>query len=161
MAVCWAAAPPPPCRRNGGARHHPDRSSGVNLYPFEATVARGGSYTDHVETIDIGGPAMIRAASKTHERIAVVVDVEDYDALLAELDANAGSTTALFRRKLAATAFARTAAYDAAIAGWLNREVEDTAPRRFVLAGAAPREMRYGENPHQARPMRRRSGAPA
>ncbi len=121
----------------------------VNLYPFEETVARGGSYTDHVETIDIGGPAMIRAASKTHERIAVVVDVEDYDGLLAELDANGGATSALFRRKLAATAFARTAAYDAAIAGWLNREVEDTSPRRFVMAGSAPREMRYGENPHQ------------
>ncbi len=121
----------------------------VNLYPFEATRARGAGWEESVENIDIGGPAMIRAASKNHDFVTVVVDVEDYAAVLDEMRANAGATSLGLRRRLAATAYARTAAYDAAIAGWLAKELDDPFPRRFTLAGSAPQILRYGENPHQ------------
>ena len=121
----------------------------VNLYPFEATRARGADWDESVENIDIGGPAMIRAASKNHDFVTVVVDIEDYDAVLDEMRANDGATSLALRRKLAATAYARTAAYDAAIAGWLAGELGDGFPRRFTLAGSAPQVLRYGENPHQ------------
>ena len=87
----------------------------VNLYPFEATVAKGAAYEDCIENIDIGGPAMIRAAAKNHDDVAVVVDVEDYDVILGELAANNGATRLATRRKLAQKAYSRTAAYDAAI----------------------------------------------
>src|SRR5476651_985353 len=95
----------------------------VNLYPFEETVAKGASLDDCIENIDIGGPAMIRAAAKNHADVAVIVDVEDYPALLAEMRAHEGSTRPSFRRAMAAKAFARTAAYDAAISNWMAREV--------------------------------------
>ncbi len=121
----------------------------VNLYPFEATRARRAGWEESVENIDIGGPAMIRAASKNHDFVTVVVDVEDYAAVLEELRANDGATTLGLRRRLAATAYARTAAYDAAIAGWLAKELDDPFPRRFTLSGSAPQILRYGENPHQ------------
>ena len=121
----------------------------VNLYPFEATRARGAGYDESVENIDIGGPAMIRAASKNHDFVTVIVDVEDYAPVLEEMRANEGATTLALRRKLAATAYGRTAAYDAAISGWLAGEVGDVFPRRFTLAGSAPQVLRYGENPHQ------------
>ena len=121
----------------------------VNLYPFEDTRARGAGWDDSVENIDIGGPAMIRAASKNHDFVTVVVDVEDYEPVLDELRANGGKTGLALRRTLAATAYARTAAYDAAIAGWLAGELGDTFPRRITFSGAAPRVLRYGENPHQ------------
>src|SRR6056297_4318374 len=85
----------------------------VNLYPFEETVAKGADYDTCIENIDIGGPAMIRAAAKNHAFVNVVVDVEDYDALLAELDTNDGRTTYAFRQNLALNAYARTGAYDA------------------------------------------------
>ena len=118
----------------------------VNLYPFEDTRARGAGWDDSVENIDIGGPAMIRAASKNHDFVTVVVDVEDYEPVLDELRANGGKTGLALRRTLAATAYARTAAYDAAIAGWLAGELGDTFPRRITFSGAAPRVLRYGEN---------------
>ncbi|WP_420563406.1 bifunctional phosphoribosylaminoimidazolecarboxamide formyltransferase/IMP cyclohydrolase [Thalassobaculum sp.] len=121
----------------------------VNLYPFEATRARGAGYDESVENIDIGGPAMIRAASKNHDFVTVIVDVEDYAPVLEEMRANEGATTLALRRKLAATAYGRTAAYDAAISGWLAGEVGEVFPRRFTLAGSAPQVLRYGENPHQ------------
>ena len=121
----------------------------VNLYPFEATRARGAGYDESVENIDIGGPAMIRAASKNHDFVTVIVDVEDYAPVLDEMRANNGATSMVLRRKLAATAYGRTAAYDAAISGWLAGEVGETFPRRFTLAGSAPQVLRYGENPHQ------------
>ncbi|MEQ8394142.1 bifunctional phosphoribosylaminoimidazolecarboxamide formyltransferase/IMP cyclohydrolase [Thalassobaculum sp.] len=121
----------------------------VNLYPFEATRARGAGWDESVENIDIGGPAMIRAASKNHDFVTVVVDTEDYAAVLEEMRANQGSTSRALRRRLAATAYARTAAYDSAIAGWLANELDDPFPRRFTLAGSAPQVLRYGENPHQ------------
>jgi phosphoribosylaminoimidazolecarboxamide formyltransferase/IMP cyclohydrolase len=122
----------------------------VNLYPFEATVARGGSYADCVENIDIGGPAMIRAAAKNHKFVNVVVDPQDYPALLAELTKHDGATSYAFRQKLALTAYSRTAAYDAAVSGWLAGALKDPAPRRRSFAGSLVQGLRYGENPHQA-----------
>jgi len=121
----------------------------VNLYPFEATVAKGAAYEDCIENIDIGGPAMIRAAAKNHGGVAVVVDTEDYDALLAEMDANAGATGLAFRQKLAMTAYGRTAAYDAAVSNWFATALNETAPRRRTVAGRLVQSLRYGENPHQ------------
>ena len=121
----------------------------VNLYPFEATVAKGADYATAVENIDIGGPAMIRAAAKNHGFVTVVVDPADYGALLAELDANRDSTTLAFRQGLAQTAYARTAAYDAAVSNWMASAIGQEAPRRRVFAGTLVQTLRYGENPHQ------------
>jgi phosphoribosylaminoimidazolecarboxamide formyltransferase/IMP cyclohydrolase len=121
----------------------------VNLYPFEETVAAGKAYGDCVENIDIGGPAMIRAAAKNHGDVAVVVDVADYDAVIAELDAHGGSVTLGLRRRLAQKAYARTASYDAAISNWLVGELGETTPRFRALGGTLAEAMRYGENPHQ------------
>ena len=101
----------------------------VNLYPFEATVAQGADFDTCIENIDIGGPAMIRAAAKNHADVAVVVDVADYPPMLAELDAQAGATTLSLRRRLAQKAYARTAAYDAAISNWFAGAIGETAPR--------------------------------
>ena len=120
----------------------------VSLYPFEATVARGASPDDCIENIDIGGPAMIRAAAKNHADVAVVVDPEDYAAVLAELEAHGGTTLAL-RRRLAAEAYARTAAYDAAVSRWMADYAGLETPRRRAMAGVLRQPMRYGENPHQ------------
>ncbi len=122
----------------------------VNLYPFEATVAQGGSHALVVENIDIGGPAMIRAAAKNHAFVAVLVDPEDYAALLAELDGNDGATTRAFRQRLALTAYGRTAAYDAAVSGWMAGVTGEAAPRRRAFAGTLAQALRYGENPHQS-----------
>ncbi|MFT6684262.1 MAG: phosphoribosylaminoimidazolecarboxamide formyltransferase/IMP cyclohydrolase [Loktanella salsilacus] len=121
----------------------------VNLYPFEETVAKGGDYDDCIENIDIGGPAMIRAAAKNHAFVSTVVDVADYDALLAELAAHDGQTTLAFRQKLAQTAYARTGAYDAAVSTWMAGAIELATPRRRAFAGELRQELRYGENPHQ------------
>ena len=121
----------------------------VNLYPFEATVAASADYETCVENIDIGGPAMIRAAAKNHAFVNVVVDPEDYAALLAELDAMDGKTTYAFRQRLAQTAYARTGAYDAAVSTWMAEALDQPAPRRKVVAGALAQTLRYGENPHQ------------
>jgi phosphoribosylaminoimidazolecarboxamide formyltransferase / IMP cyclohydrolase len=121
----------------------------VNLYPFEATVARGAGEAEAVEMIDIGGPAMIRAAAKNHAHVAVLTDPEDYDALLTELDAHGGTTRLDFRRTLAQRAFSRTAAYDAAVSTWMAEAVGEPAPRRRAFAGTLRQTLRYGENPHQ------------
>lgn len=121
----------------------------VNLYPFEETVAKGADYDTCIENIDIGGPAMIRAAAKNHAFVSVVVDVEDYSALLAELDANDGQTTYAFRQRLAQTAYARTGAYDAAVSTWMAEALNEAAPRRRAVAGTLAQTLRYGENPHQ------------
>jgi phosphoribosylaminoimidazolecarboxamide formyltransferase/IMP cyclohydrolase len=120
-----------------------------NLYPFEATIAKGADFDEAIENIDIGGPAMIRAASKNHEWVTVVVDVEDYATVLAEMDANGGATTLGLRRKLAQIAYARTAAYDAAVSNWFAGQLEEKAPRRRAFAGHLRQSLRYGENPHQ------------
>lgn len=120
----------------------------VNLYPFEETVAKGADYDTCIENIDIGGPAMIRAASKNHKFVNVVTDIEDYAPLLAELDANDGKTSYAFRQKLALTAYSRTAAYDAAVSAWMAGALALT-PRRRAVAGTLVQTLRYGENPHQ------------
>jgi phosphoribosylaminoimidazolecarboxamide formyltransferase/IMP cyclohydrolase len=122
----------------------------VNLYPFEATVAAGGGYADCVEQIDIGGPAMLRAAAKNHAFVTVVTDVEDYAPLLAELERTGGATSLAFRKAQALTAYGRTAAYDAAVSGWLAAALGEPAPRRRSFAGTLAETLRYGENPHQA-----------
>ena len=122
----------------------------VNLYPFEATVARGGDFADCIENIDIGGPAMIRAAAKNHNDVAVLVEPSDYAALLDELAAHNGMTTLALRQKLAAKAFARTAAYDAAIGNWFAQALNDTAPDYRAFGGRLIEPLRYGENPHQS-----------
>ncbi|MBR3370547.1 MAG: bifunctional phosphoribosylaminoimidazolecarboxamide formyltransferase/IMP cyclohydrolase [Rhodobacteraceae bacterium] len=121
----------------------------VNLYPFESTVARGASYAEAIENIDIGGPAMIRAAAKNHDFVTVVTDPEDYLPLLSELDAQDGKTRLSFRRKQAQRAYARTAAYDAAVSTWMAGAIDDAAPRRRAFAGTLAQTLRYGENPHQ------------
>ncbi len=122
----------------------------VNLYPFEATVAKGADYDDCIENIDIGGPAMIRAAAKNHGFVNVVVDVEDYQSLLDELDANDGATSLKFRQNLAQIAYARTAAYDAAVSTWMAGAIGQDTPRRRAFAGTLAQGLRYGENPHQS-----------
>jgi phosphoribosylaminoimidazolecarboxamide formyltransferase/IMP cyclohydrolase len=121
----------------------------VNLYPFEATLERGGSFEDCVETIDVGGPAMIRGAAKNFNDVAVIVDSADYDVLLQELDANKGATNLALRQKLAQKAFARTAAYDAAISNWFAATLNETAPKFRAFGGTYAGDLRYGENPHQ------------
>jgi phosphoribosylaminoimidazolecarboxamide formyltransferase/IMP cyclohydrolase len=120
----------------------------VNLYPFEATVAKGGSYDESIENIDIGGPAMIRGAAKNHGDVAVVVDPDDYDALLQELAADGGTTLAT-RKRLAQKAFARTAVYDAAISNWMAEVIGENAPTYRAFGGKLIEALRYGENPHQ------------
>jgi len=122
----------------------------VNLYPFEATVAKGAELAECIETIDIGGPAMIRAAAKNHADVAVVVDPEDYAGVMAELAAHDGATTLALRRTLAAKAYARTAAYDAAISGWFAETLGDPAPPWRTIGGRLVETLRYGENPHQS-----------
>ena len=107
-----------------------------NLYPFEATVAKGAGFDETIENIDIGGPAMTRSAAKNHDWVTVVVDPEDYAAVLAEMDANKGATTLALRRKLAQIAFARTAAYDAAVSNWLARSARERTATRIRRAAA-------------------------
>jgi len=121
----------------------------VNLYPFEATVARGGDFDACVENIDIGGPAMIRAAAKNHAFVAVATDAEDIEAVLREMREQGGVTHAL-RKRLAAKAYARTAAYDAAISQWYAAQLGDAAPPWRAFGGSLKQSLRYGENPHQA-----------
>jgi phosphoribosylaminoimidazolecarboxamide formyltransferase/IMP cyclohydrolase len=120
-----------------------------NLYPFEATLERGGSYEDCVENIDIGGPAMTRAAAKNHAFVTVVVDAGDYDAVIADMKENDGATRPGLRRRLAAKAYARTAAYDSAVSNWLLGEVGETVSDYRAFGGALIQSLRYGENPHQ------------
>ncbi|HEY0418712.1 MAG TPA: bifunctional phosphoribosylaminoimidazolecarboxamide formyltransferase/IMP cyclohydrolase [Acetobacteraceae bacterium] len=120
----------------------------VNLYPFEATVARGAAFADCVENIDIGGPALIRAAAKNHDFVTVLTEPAQYGAVLAEL-AEQGGTSLATRRALAGAAFARTAAYDAAIAGWFAGQRGESFPARLTVSATLRQSLRYGENPHQ------------
>jgi phosphoribosylaminoimidazolecarboxamide formyltransferase/IMP cyclohydrolase len=121
----------------------------VNLYPFEATVAKGAGWDETIENIDIGGPAMIRAAAKNHEDVAVVVDAADYSAVLAAMDAHGGGADLALRKKMAQKAYARTAAYDAAISNWLATAIGVESPDYRAVGGKLSEPMRYGENPHQ------------
>jgi phosphoribosylaminoimidazolecarboxamide formyltransferase / IMP cyclohydrolase len=121
----------------------------IDLYPFESTVASGAAFEAAIENVDIGGPAMIRSAAKNHGHVAVVVDAGGLELVLAALSAN-GATSLDLRKRLAARAFARTAAYDAAVSGWFADQVGDAAPARKTLSGTLAQTLRYGENPHQA-----------
>ena len=121
----------------------------VNLYPFEETVAKGAPYAEVIENIDIGGPAMIRSAAKNHGFVNVVVDVEDYAAVLEEMKAHGGATGYALRQRLAQTAYARTAAYDTAVSSWMAQQTKET-PRRRSFTGMLRQTLRYGENPHQS-----------
>jgi phosphoribosylaminoimidazolecarboxamide formyltransferase/IMP cyclohydrolase len=120
----------------------------VNLYPFEATVAKGAGFDDCIENIDIGGPAMIRSAAKNHAGVVVLTEPAHFAEIQAEIEARGGTTLAT-RRRLAAAAYARTAAYDAAIAGWFARQEKQDVPPRLTFAGVLRQSLRYGENPHQ------------
>ena len=122
----------------------------VNLYPFEATVAKGAAFDDCIENIDIGGPALIRAAAKNHAFVTVLVDPADYGRAMDEMKANGGATTLAFRKALAAAAYARTAAYDAAISTWFAGQLGEPFPKRIAFAGELMQTLRYGENPHQS-----------
>jgi phosphoribosylaminoimidazolecarboxamide formyltransferase/IMP cyclohydrolase len=121
----------------------------VNLYPFEATVARRAADDECIENIDIGGTALIRAAAKNHDFVAVLTEPDQYETVLDEITLHGGSTFAL-RRRLAGEAYARTAAYDAAIATWFAERRGTAFPRRLAMAGTLRQTLRYGENPHQA-----------
>ncbi len=127
----------------------------VNLYRFEETVARGADFAEVIENIDIGGPAMIRAAAKNHAHVTVIVDPADYDKLLADMDRHEGATCAKFRRAMAQKAFALTARYDGAISNWLGAIIESPEgkaqgfPQTFTVQFQKAQAMRYGENPHQ------------
>src|SRR5581483_289644 len=120
-----------------------------NLYPFEATVARGADYATCVENIDIGGPALIRASAKNHDFVTIVVDPADYKAVLDEMAAHKGATTLDLRKKLAAKAYARTAAYDSAISRWFAQQQGETFPESLTISATRLQTLRYGENPHQ------------
>jgi len=120
-----------------------------NLYPFAAAVASGADRETCIETIDIGGPALIRAAAKNHQSVAVVTDPAQYASVLAEMERHAGAIGAEMRRSLARQAYAMTAAYDSAIAEWMAREDGVAFPETLVLAGRLAERPRYGENPHQ------------
>src|SRR5262245_35649102 len=125
----------------------------VNLYPFEQTVAKPNvSLHDAIENIDIGGPSMLRSAAKNHDGVTVVVDPADYDEVAKQIS-ETGNTTLDLRRQLAAKVFARTAAYDAAIASHLTREFSPSPsalPATLTISVPLAQPLRYGENPHQA-----------
>ena len=120
----------------------------VNLYPFEQTIAAGADFATAVENIDIGGPAMIRSAAKNHGYVCVCTEIADIQDVMAELQAS-GTTGLDLRKRLAARAYARTAAYDSAISAWFAETLGDDAPTRRSFAGELVQTMRYGENPHQ------------
>lgn len=120
----------------------------VNLYPFEATVAKGAAFGDCIENIDIGGPAMIRSAAKNHAHVVVVTEPAHLARVTAEIEAE-GGTSLVLRRELAAAAYARTAAYDAAISSWFAGQLGQDFPPRLAFAGQLAQTLRYGENPHQ------------
>ncbi|MFN6935106.1 MAG: bifunctional phosphoribosylaminoimidazolecarboxamide formyltransferase/IMP cyclohydrolase [Tsuneonella sp.] len=122
----------------------------VNLYPFEATVMRGAERDEIIENIDIGGPSMVRSAAKNHQYVTIITDPADYDELLAELAAHNGATSLAFRRKMAAKAFAATAAYDSMISQWFAfADQQQLFPDMLAVNGRRVAELRYGENPHQ------------
>ena len=122
----------------------------VNLYPFEATVARGADRDEIIENIDIGGPSMVRSSAKNHAHVAIVTDPSDYQELIGEFDANDGATSLAFRRKLAAKAYALTAAYDSTISQWFAfADQQQRFPSLWSRASRLKMPLRYGENPHQ------------
>ena len=121
----------------------------VNLYPFVKTMQSGQNFNECIENIDIGGPAMIRAAAKNHAHVAVVTDPQDYESVLKEMEENDGMLSYRTRERLAFTAFSLTATYDSSISGWLATQIEEATPRRISFSGTLKQTLRYGENPHQ------------
>jgi len=121
----------------------------INLYPFEETVAKGAGFAECIENIDIGGPSMIRGAAKNHAHVTVVVDPKDYKLVMDEIAAS-GNTSLDTRKRLAASAYSRTATYDAAISTWFNGVNGEPFPPAIAIAGAKKGSLHYGENPHQA-----------
>src|SRR6478672_6643871 len=123
----------------------------VNLYPFLSTVMSGADRDTVIENIDIGGPSMVRSAAKNHAHVAIVTDPGDYDALLADLDANGGATTMELRKRLAAKAFALTAEYDSTISQWFAfADQGERWPAKWTFSSSLKMPLRYGENPHQS-----------
>ncbi|PJB71997.1 MAG: bifunctional phosphoribosylaminoimidazolecarboxamide formyltransferase/inosine monophosphate cyclohydrolase [Alphaproteobacteria bacterium CG_4_9_14_3_um_filter_47_13] len=122
----------------------------VNLYPFTEVMREGSDYATCIENVDIGGPAMIRAAAKNHEFVAVVTDPQDYEKVINNLEDHDGATTYALRQTLAATALALTATYDSNIASWIAAQIDEyDFPRRISFSGNWKQTLRYGENPHQ------------
>jgi phosphoribosylaminoimidazolecarboxamide formyltransferase/IMP cyclohydrolase len=127
----------------------------INLYPFEATVAKGAAKKDDnywaecIENIDIGGPSMVRSAAKNHAFVTIVTDPSDYAGVMDEMRAGKNATTIETRRKLAAKAYSRTAAYDSAISQWFNAQNGDAFPASLTVSGTLKQALHYGENPHQ------------
>ncbi|MEC9267187.1 MAG: bifunctional phosphoribosylaminoimidazolecarboxamide formyltransferase/IMP cyclohydrolase [Alphaproteobacteria bacterium] len=130
----------------------------VNLYPFVETVASGASYQDCIENIDIGGPALIRAAAKNHETVTIATDPAEYESILQAMDENEGMTSIELRQFLAREAYSRTAAYDSAIANWFGTQQDELWPKRISVAGRREMKLRYGENPHQQAALYTRAG---
>jgi phosphoribosylaminoimidazolecarboxamide formyltransferase/IMP cyclohydrolase len=124
----------------------------VNLYPFVETVKSGADFATCIENIDIGGPAMIRAAAKNHDFVTVITDPQDYGAVLEDLEKLSGAVSYRLRKQLALTAFSLTARYDASVSGWLfdQSESQEALPRRISFSGTLKQNLRYGENPHQS-----------
>ena len=142
----------------------------INLYPFEATVAKGAGFDECIENIDIGGPSMVRSAAKNHGDVTIVTDPEDYARVRAAIEKNHGATTPELRRELAAKAFALTAKYDSAISGWFARQLSEVPssavpeislfPQEFHVTAQLKQPLRYGENPHQQAAFYRLPNAP-
>ena len=121
----------------------------INLYPFEATVAKGAGFDECIENIDIGGPSMVRSAAKNHAFVTIVTDPTDYAQVMNEMRANNNATSAKTRKELAAKAYSRTASYDAAISNWFNTQNGAQFPATISISGKLKQSMHYGENPHQ------------
>lgn len=121
----------------------------VNLYPFEATVARGADEETVIENIDIGGPSMVRSAAKNHEFVAILTSPDQYEQLAEELKTHNGATSFAFRKSCAASAYAKTAAYDSAISQWFAKQAGEKFPPSLTIAATLQESLRYGENPHQ------------
>ncbi len=122
----------------------------VNLYPFEETISKKSDYRTCIENIDIGGPAMIRAAAKNHAHVGVIVDSDDYDDVMKELNENQTSLNKITLQRLALKAYARTAAYDSTISNWMSKELNEPLGKYMSLGGTEQQNLRYGENPHQS-----------
>ena len=122
----------------------------INLYPFVKTVQSDASFAQCIENIDIGGPAMIRAAAKNHDHVAVITDPQDYDRVIEDMKNNDGCITYNLRKSLALTAFSLTATYDSSIASWFAHQTKEETPRRISFSGTLKQKLRYGENPHQS-----------
>ncbi len=133
----------------------------VNLYPFAEAVKKGGDYQECVENIDVGGPAMIRAAAKNHKHVTVITDPRDYGELRQHMGMEGGNLPLAFRQAMAAKAFALTASYDAAINGWLSGQMGEDFPQSLILRAERAQILRYGENPQQQAAFYRNNADPS